>query len=46
MSEIEKIKLEFLNKLDICKDVDNLKNIKKNLFGKSGLITSQFKLIG
>ena len=46
MSEIEKIKLEFLNKLDICKDADNLNHIKNNLFGKSGLITSQFKLIG
>ena len=46
MSEIEKIKLEFLNKLDICKDADNLNHIKNDLFGKSGLITNQFKLIG
>ena len=46
MSEIEKIKLEFLNKLDICKDANNLNNIENDLFGKSGLITNQFKLIG
>ncbi len=45
MSEIEKIKSEYLNKLNNCINIDNLNQIKNELFGKSGVITNQFKLI-
>ena len=46
MSEIEKIKSEYLNKLKSCNNLDNLNQIKNELFGKSGVITDQCKLIG
>ena len=45
MSEIEKIKSEYLDKLNRCTSSDNLIQIKTELFGKSGVITNQFKLI-
>ncbi len=45
MSEIEKIKSEYLNKLNSCKNAENLSQIKTELFGKNGIITNQFKLI-
>ena len=45
MSEIEKIKSEYLDKLNNCTNSDNLNKIKNLLFGKSGAITNQFKLI-
>ena len=45
MAEIEKIKSEYLNKLNNCINIDNLNQIKNELFGKSGVITNQFKLI-
>ena len=45
MSEIEKIKSEYLEKLNNCSNTDNLNQIKNELFGKNGLITNQFKLI-
>ncbi len=45
MSEIEKIKSEYLDKLNNCTSTDNLSQIKNELFGKSGVITNQFKLI-
>ena len=45
MSEIEKIKSEYLDKLNRCTSSDNLIQIKNELFGKSGVITNQFKLI-
>ena len=46
MSEIEKIKSEYLLKLSSCNNIENLNQIKNELFGKSGAITNQFKLIG
>ncbi len=46
MSEIEKIKSEYLKKLDSCNNIENISQIKNELFGKSGTITNQFKLIG
>ncbi len=46
MSEIEKIKSEYLNKLNHCKNEDSLSQVKTELFGKNGIITNQFKLIG
>ena len=45
MSEIEKIKSDYLNKLNNCKNIDNLNQIKNELFGKGGVITNQFKLV-
>ena len=45
MSEIEKIKSEYLDKLNNCTSTENLSQIKNELFGKSGVITNQFKLI-
>ena len=46
MSEIEKIKSEYLERLNSCTSGDDLSQIKTELFGKSGVITGQFKLIG
>ena len=46
MSEIEKIKSEYLDKLNNCTNSDKLNQIKTELFGKSGIVTNQFKLIG
>ena len=46
MSEIEKIKSEYIERLNNCTSSDNLSHIKTELFGKSGVITNQFKLIG
>ena len=45
MSEIEKIKSDYSDKLKNCKSLDNLGQIKTELFGKSGIITDQFKSI-
>ena len=45
MSEIEKIKSEYLNKLNNCSSADTISQIKTELFGKNGIITKQFKLI-
>ena len=45
MSEIEKIKSQYLDKLDKCTSTDDLNKIKNELFGKNGLITNQFKFI-
>ena len=45
MSEIEKIKSQYLDKLDKCSSTDDLNIIKNELFGKNGLITNQFKFI-
>ena len=46
MSDIKKIKEEFLNKLSGKLDLSEINEIKSNLFGKNGLISSQFKMIG
>ena len=46
MSEIEKIKSEYLDKLNSCTNSDKLNQIKTELFGKNGIVTNQFKLIG
>ena len=45
MSEFEKKISEYLDKLNNCTNSDNLNKIKNLLFGKSGAITNQFKLI-
>ena len=46
MSDLIKIKDEFLTKLNKKLELKELNEIKSNLFGKNGLISSQFKKIG
>ena len=46
MSDLKKIKDEFLLKLNEKLNLSEINEIKSNLFGKSGLISSQFKKIG
>ena len=46
MSDLKKIKVEFLTKLNQKLNLSELNEIKSNLFGKNGLISSQFKKIG
>jgi len=46
MSDLKKIKGEFLIRLKEKLNLSEINEIKSNLFGKSGLISSQFKKIG
>ena len=46
MSDLKKIKEEFLLKLDKKLDISEINEIKSNLFGKNGLISTQFRRIG
>ncbi len=46
MSDLKKIKEEFLSKLRSKLDLSEVNQIKSDLFGKNGLITNQFKKIG
>ena len=46
MSDIKKIKDEFLLKLEENLDLNQVNQIKVDLFGKTGLISSQFKMLG
>ena len=46
MPDIKKIKDEFLLKLKENLDLNQVNQIKTNLFGKNGLISSQFKKLG
>jgi len=46
MSDLKKIKDEFLSKLKKKLDIEEVNQIKSDLFGKTGLVTSQFKKIG
>ena len=46
MSDIKKIKDEFLLKLKENLDLNQINQIKTDLFGKNGLISSQFKQLG
>ena len=46
MSDLKKIKDEFLSKLREKLDISEINQIKSDLFGKSGLISTQFKKIG
>ena len=46
MSDLKKIKDEFLSKLKGKLNLSEINEIKTNLFGKNGLISSQFKKIG
>ena len=46
MSDIKKIKDEYLLKLKENLDLNQINQIKTDLFGKNGLISSQFKQLG
>jgi phenylalanyl-tRNA synthetase alpha chain len=46
MSDIKKIKEEYLLKLSKDLDVNQINQIKTDLFGKNGLVSSQFKQLG
>ncbi len=46
MSDLKKIKDEFLSKLRSKLDLSEVNKIKSDLFSKNGLITNQFKKIG
>ena len=46
MSDLKKIKDEFLSKLSAKLDLSEINQIKSDLFGKNGLVSSQFKKIG
>ena len=46
MSDLKKIKEEFVFKLSQKLNLSEINEIKSNLFGKNGLISSQFKKLG
>ena len=46
MSDLKKIRNEFLPKLRSTLDLSQINQLKTDLFGKNGLITKQFKKIG
>ena len=46
MSDIRKIKDEFLLRLNENLDLNQINEIKSDLFGKNGLVSSQFKKLG
>ena len=46
MPDIKKIKDEYLLKLSKGLDVNQINEIKTDLFGKNGLVSSQFKQLG
>ena len=46
MSDIKKIKDEYLLKLSENLDLNQINQIKTDLFGKNGLVSSQFKQLG
>ena len=46
MPDLKKIKNEFLSKLENKLNLSEINQIKSDLFGKNGLISSQFKKIG
>ncbi len=46
MSDLKKIKNEFLLKLKNKLNLSEINQIKSDLFGKNGLVSSQFKRIG
>ena len=46
MSDIKNIKDQFILKLKNSLSIDEINEIKTELFGKNGLISSKFKIIG
>ena len=45
MSDLKKIREEFISKLEGKIDLSEINQIKSDLFGKNGLVSSQFKKI-
>ena len=45
MSDIKKIKDDYIDKLNTENNVDKVNNIKSELFGKNGIISNEFKKI-
>ncbi len=46
MSDLKKIKDEYLSKLKVKLNLSEINQIKSDLFGKNGVLSSQFKKIG
>ena len=46
MSDIKKIKDDYIDKLNAENNVDKVNNIKSELFGKNGIISNEFKKLG
>ena len=46
MSDIKKLKNDFINKINEISSLENINQIKSELFGKNGLITNEFKKLG
>ena len=46
MSDIKKIKDEFLHKLNSDLNIESINQIKSELFGKNGKISNSFKNLG
>ena len=46
MSDLKKIKDEFISKLNSKLNLSEINQIKSDLFGKNGIVSSQFKKIG
>ncbi len=46
MSDLKKIRDEFISKLEGKIDLSEINQIKSDLFGKNGIVSSQFKKIG
>ena len=46
MSDLKKIKEKFVFKLSQKLNLSDINEIKSNLFGKNGLVSSQFKKLG
>ena len=46
MSDIKKIKDEYLNKLDKNQNIESINQIKTELFGKNGIVSNEFKKLG
>ena len=46
MSDIKKIKDEYLNKLDKDQNIESINQIKTELFGKNGVVSNEFKKLG
>ena len=46
MSDIKKIKDDYIDKLNTENNIDKINNIKSELFGKNGIISNEFKKLG
>ena len=46
MSDIKKIKDDYIDKLNTENNIDKVNNIKSELFGKNGIISNEFKKLG